>query len=93
MWPWTHPKRTNTELFERIESLERKFKAIQTDWDSTFEKFARLNARMAQRWKRLVEAEDAQDAPDDSSNDSRSARATAPVTTNPLALELLRGIK
>jgi hypothetical protein len=83
--PWTRPEPTNTALIERLEAVERKIKALQTDWDSTYEKFQRLNARMAQRWRRLDEAEQ------DAGNGEQQKPAPAEHITNPLAIELLRG--
>jgi hypothetical protein len=86
-WPWTRPQPTNQALIERLEALERKIKALSTDWDETYEKFQRLNARMAQRWRRLSRAED--EAGDE--DQPAAARNGADTPTNPLALELLRG--
>jgi hypothetical protein len=96
-WPWTRPEPTNTHVIERLEAVERKLKALQTDWDETYEKFQRLNARLAQRWKRLVAAEDdgggVRETPPGGSGPGAAGNDAAPELgiTNPLALELLRG--
>lgn len=95
-WPWTRTQPTPTHLIERLEAVERGFRTLRTDWDETYEKFQRLNARMAQRWRRLVAAEEAADS---SAGDGADGHAQPAVPdrgadlqgiTNPLALELLR---
>jgi hypothetical protein len=95
-FPWTRPEPTNTQLIERLEAVERKLKALQTDWDETYEKFQRLNARMAQRWRRLAAAEDASGSPGEEMGADGHAHAQPAADghvqgiSNPLALELLR---
>jgi GrpB-like predicted nucleotidyltransferase (UPF0157 family) len=47
-----------------VERLERGFRDLLADWDQTYEKFAKLNARMAKRAKReLMQAELEEAAP------------------------------
>lgn len=66
----------------RVESLERKFKAIESDWDEWYDKYRRLYARLSKRIQDSKKAdEDVQDEPN------------GPVrgVGNPLAERMLRG--
>lgn len=88
-WPWTRHEPSNIEVIERLEAVERRIKALSTDWDQTYEQFQRLNAKLAQRWKRLQQAE--QEA---STENGEAGAPTSPDPsriTNPLAIELMRG--
>lgn len=92
--PPSHPE--IVALRADLDALKTQLRDLRTDWDHTYERFQRLGATLAQRWKRLVAAEDAARASDDSGG-SGHARAEGahrgddtPGITNPLALELLR---
>ena len=97
MWPWTRtvtpPDPEIVALRARCEAVERTVRDIRTDWDATYEKFQRLNATLAARWRRLnrAEAEAGQGGGDQSEGVVEGGGAAQPgAITNPLALELLR---
>lgn len=52
---WFRPNRRMNDLEERLDRLERAIRDLHVDWDSTYEKFARLNGRLAKRAKRELE--------------------------------------
>lgn len=77
------------DLNERMERVERVVRDLRTDWDGVYDKFHRLNMRLAKRQKALESAEDEEDA--------KTAREDRPGATNggrtirnPLAEQLLR---
>lgn len=95
MWPFnrakTEPNQVRQspallDIAERMDRLERIVRDIQTDWESQYDKFHRLNMRLAKRQKALEESEDGGNpAPENGSGDTN----TAPLTHNPLAQALL----
>lgn len=68
------------DLEERMNKLERRLRDIETDWTATYDKFHRLNMRIAKRVK--AEEERAEVAPEPTNGPE--------VVPNPLAQQLLR---
>lgn len=69
-----------------MEKLERRLRDIETDWASQYDKFHRLNMRLAKRQKSIEEAETQPDLPrEDAPGDTNGGQRTA----NPLAAALL----
>ena len=66
----------------RVETLERRFKGMEADWDEWYDKYRRLYARLSKRIQDSKKADE--DAPDDTNGGSVGYR-------NPLAERLLRG--
>jgi hypothetical protein len=103
MWPFSRPLPPPhpeiVALRADLDALKRTVRDVQTDWDQTYEKFQRLNATLAQRWKRLVAAEDERGGPGEATAGGSGAdhpgSADSPQLgiTNPLALELLKGAR
>lgn len=94
MWPFRRRTRSepNGDLVERMEALERAIRNLKTDWDETYEKFSRLNARLAKRIKRGEELEGNPGEEDDRpSAGNLDGRARSIHTNNPLARQLLGG--
>lgn len=88
MWPFGKPKIDRNQerpslalddMRERMDRLERKIRDIETDWASTYDKFHRLNMRLAKRAK-LEEP-----APEDPPREPNGPQPP----TNPLAQALL----
>lgn len=74
------------DLQERMERLERKIRDLETDWAGQYDKFHRLNMRLAKRAKMLEEAEDnGKTKPEDAAQATISEQ---PIS-NPLAERLL----
>lgn len=46
-----------SDLTERLEKLERAFKALQFEWDDTYDKLRRAMGRIVKTHARIVEAE------------------------------------
>jgi len=60
---------------------------LETDWQGQYDKFHRLNMRLAKRAKMLEEAEEATEkTPEDRPRDTNGDQGI----TNPLALQLLQ---
>lgn len=82
MWPFgaSKPRATERELDralrDRVEELERRWKAVEVEWDEWYDKFRRLYARIAKRVEREGEA-----APD-----AAESRQDAPQSTIPRAV-------
>lgn len=53
----------SADLLDRLEQLERAVKALQLDWEQTYDKVHRLMARIARRQAILEAAETREDAP------------------------------
>lgn len=78
----------NADLEERLHKVERDVRDLKLDWDMTFEKFAKLNARLAKRVKREEQSSE------DDAQGTNGGKAR--VDINPLADRLLhpyRGIR
>lgn len=80
MWGKSDQKQIEN-LEARVEKLERDMRDVRVDWDMTFEKFAKLNARLAKRMR------DAEKASEDASQGTNGGKAR--VEMNPLADRLL----
>jgi hypothetical protein len=83
MWPFSAKAKPKVDLEVRVEKLERKVRDLSMDWDSTYEKFAKLHARLCKRDK--AEARAAEEAAGDTNGDEAGGR----VASNPLAARLL----
>lgn len=93
MWPWKR-QRPVADLEERQDRVERQMRDLRADWDSTFEKFAKLNARLAKRAKREMDAAEAEKTAEDAPESTNGDHSR--VTDNPLAARLLdpyRGLR
>ena len=66
----------------RVETLERRFKGLEADWDEWYDKYRRLYARLSKRIQDSKKADE--DAPEDTNGQPVGYR-------NPLAERLLRG--
>lgn len=66
----------------RVETLERRFKGLEADWDEWYDKYRRLYARLSKRIQDSKKADE--EAPDEPNGPSRRVG-------NPLAERLLRG--
>jgi len=75
------------DIAERMGRLERKMRDLETDWQGTYDKFHRLNMRIAQRAKRLEEAEET--TPEDRPRDTNGKQVDMGIT-NPLAIQLMQ---
>jgi hypothetical protein len=84
MWPFSRRQRLSSDERERLESLERRLKVIEADWDEWYDKFRRLYARLSKRVER-GEGNEPESPAEPRTN------GPAPHTANPLALALLRG--
>lgn len=89
MWPFDKPKpavnqpsrsTAMLDLEERMNKVERVVRDIETDWAATYDKFHRLNMRIAKRAK--VEEKEPE-------NGSEATEAATRIR-NPLAEQLLR---
>lgn len=95
MWPFRQQvqPQPSVDLVERMETLERRMRDLSLDWDTTYEKFAGLAARLAKRAKHAAE----EGTGEQETNGRPSAgllaggRAAAIQSTNPLARQLLGG--
>jgi predicted nucleic acid-binding Zn-ribbon protein len=89
MWPFTK-SRPADDLTQRVEKLEREQKALRSDWEEWYEKYARLNQRIAKRLKDAMKADEAFE-----NAEPKHTNASGPTNgrriTNPLAQEILRG--
>lgn len=88
--PEANQSRTSPALLdmaERMDRLERKMRDLETDWQGTYDKFHRLNMRIAQRAKRLEAAEE--ETPEDRPRDTNGGKVD-PGITNPLAIQLMQ---
>lgn len=74
-------RKPDRDLIERIEKLEKSVRDIRLDWDDTYEKFARLNQRLAKRMKDHEKQLERQEESDGRSPDNGSR--------NPMADRLL----
>lgn len=75
------------DLQERMEKLERVVRDLRTDWEATYDKFHRMNMRIAKRAKML----DDREFPEDSRPENTPGRTNGePPITNPLAIQLLQ---
>ncbi|MHC4067048.1 MAG: hypothetical protein ACYSUI_21435 [Planctomycetota bacterium] len=90
MWPFSRKPRPREDWEPRVEKLERGLRDLKTDWDEVYEKFARLNARLAKRIK--DEEKKAQVAAGETNGDHPD---TTNPPKNPLAARLLNpyGVK
>lgn len=74
------------DLQERMERLERKIRDLEADWAAQYDKFHRLNMRLAKRQKAIEEAETGESpAPENGAGATNAAK----VGMNPLAQQLL----
>lgn len=71
------------DVQERMERLERKIRDLEADWAGQYDKFHRLNMRLAKRQKAIEESEDK--TPEDRPRDANGPE----ITSNPLAQQLL----
>lgn len=78
------------DLAERMDKLERRLRDIETDWASQYDKFHRLNMRLARRQKAIEDAE-SEDSPNGKTPEDRPGTTFGhrPIS-NPLAEQLLR---
>lgn len=76
------------DLAERMDRLERQMRDLTTDWNAQYDKFHRLNMRLAKRQKAIEEHEDAETRETAPENGSRATNS-APPDMNPLAAALL----
>lgn len=56
MWPWKHP-RSNLEVMERLESLERRFKTLLADVDEYFQLVRRAENRIKNKSATMLRQE------------------------------------
>lgn len=75
------------DIAERMDRLERKIRDLETDWASQYDKFHRLNMRLAKRAKMLEEAEDNGNS---AHEDAPGATISRQPISNPMAEILLR---
>lgn len=81
-WFRSEPKPpTDWEL--RVETLERRFRALEADWDEWYDKYRRLYARLSKR------VSDARKADEDVPGETNGPEPTH--TISPFAARLLRG--
>lgn len=73
---WTR-RRPDPDVLTRLETVERKLKALDVEWSEMFEKFSRLHMRLSKRDARAS----------GSPQDERSGNGQGVV--NPLAARLL----
>ncbi len=89
MW-WTKPAPA-PDLTPRVEALERGLKALQIDWEVTYEKFRVLLAR----WNKRARDEEARAQREGTGVSTAAAAIAAPRADghvlNPLARRLLAG--
>ena len=76
------------DLAERMDRLERKIRDLETDWAAQYDKFHRLNMRLAKRQKAIEDAEEPEQETSAPENGS-GALNSAPGGGNPLAAALL----
>ncbi len=74
------------DIQERMERLERKIRDLETDWAGQYDKFHRLNMRLAKRAKALEEAEE---LPEPAREDRAGATNGGRGDISPLAKQLL----
>lgn len=82
MFGWLSGAKPPTDLEIRVEALERRYKALESDWDEWYDKYRRLYARLSKRISDSRKADE--DEPQDTNGPS-------PGVGNPLAERLLRG--
>lgn len=46
---WFGGKHGNNEVWERLEKLERAFKALQTEWDDMYDRMRRIMSSISKR--------------------------------------------
>lgn len=51
-----------SDLSERLEKLERAFKALQFEWDDTYDKLRRAMGRIVKTHAKIVESENGEEA-------------------------------
>lgn len=90
MWPFRRSK-PSADLTERVELLEKQLRNIRVDWDETYEKFARLNQRIAKRVRDAQKLDAEHEEPAEPMHTNALRTANGRRITNPLAAELLRG--
>ncbi len=54
--------RAVSDLSERLEKLERAFKALQFEWDDTYDKLRRAMGRIVKTHAKIVESENGEEA-------------------------------
>jgi hypothetical protein len=80
MWPWTS-KTSLKDLEERLIRFETRVKAVEIEWEDTYEKIRRTLARINQRYGKVEAAEAA--------HKESAQQDLLPVTTNGQAGRLL----
>lgn len=96
MWPFNKPKIDRNQVREspalldlddRMSRLERVVRDLQTDWAAQYDKFHRLNMRLAKRQKAI---EDAEEQPSKTHEDGPEGTNGPEPAPNPLAIRLLQ---
>jgi hypothetical protein len=80
MWPWKRSP-SHLEVFERLESLERRFKTLVADVDEYFQLVRRAENRIKNKTAQMQQQE--QDAPAD---DGTEIRGEPQTSTHPTML-------
>lgn len=73
-----------------MERLERVVRDLRTDWAQEYDKFHRLNMRLAKRQKVLEDAEEIEEPNTPRTANRPGSPNGEPATRNPLAQQLLR---
>ncbi|MCI0372641.1 MAG: hypothetical protein L0214_15015 [candidate division NC10 bacterium] len=76
---------SSLHVLERLDSLERRFKAVDLEWSATYDNFRRLMAKLAKRARAL------ENPPEETAEDAPGPTNGRRVGINPLAARLLRG--
>lgn len=77
------------DIAERMDRIERIVRDLQTDWDAQYDKFHRLNMRLAKRQKALDDAENGSEGGKMAHEDAPGMTIANRAIQNPLAIALL----